>query len=226
MTQCQKLLMLCGPSCLGCGNIHVVDLFHHNVDKYIQLGRMRQCSPLIAKFVKLRIVDALLTLTLIWLKQPSFTKSVDPTNRIHNTDIQHCVCKYYHSHPGALLPLNFWSTAVHTIWVRHDIARSYSSAFCQQFTACRSVHYFLVNIARLSHLSSRSFFFSISMTCCKQFQLSQWCAQDLWVDLCSWIHGWMQHDSCHVDRFIMSTDHTLYDTYIITYLNVGSIFHH
>jgi hypothetical protein len=69
-----------------------------------------------------------------------------------------------------------------------------------------------------------SSFSSISMTYHKQFQISQPCAPDLCGKLCSWIHGWIQHDGCHSYRFVIRTDRSFYDTYDITHLNFVSIF--
>jgi len=147
-------------------------------------------------------------------------------NHILIIDIQNCVCMYYRLHPAVLLPLNFWSTAIYAIWVGDDVALSFSHTFGRQLTVCRSVHSFLVNIARLPHHSLSSSFFSISMTYHKQFQLSQPCAPGLCGDLCSSIHTWIYHDSCPSDQFVMRTDHSFYDTYNITHLNFVSTFCH
>jgi len=84
----------------------------------------------------------------------------------------------------------------------------------------------LVNIARLPHHSLSSSFSSISMTYHKQFQISQPCAPGLCGKLCSWIHGWIWHDSCGIDWFVMRTDRSSYDTYDITHLNFVSTFRH
>jgi len=134
---------------------------------------MWKCSLLIAECVWLKIVHTLLTLRLISSKQPLYTQYFYATNHILIIDLQYCVCMYYHLHPGGLLPLNFWSTTIYTIWVRNGVAQSHSRDFGRQLMACRSFHYFLVNIARLPHHSSSSFFSSISMTYHKQFQISQ-----------------------------------------------------
>jgi len=120
----------------------------------------------------------------------------------------------------------FLISAIHAIWVRNDVALSHSRAFGRQFTACRTFHLFLVNIARLPHLSLSSSFSSISMTYHKQFQISQPCARGLCGELCSWIHGWMQHDGRRSDWFVLSTDCSFYDTYDITHLNFVSMFRH
>jgi len=85
---------------------------------------------------------------------------------------------------------------------------------------------FLVHMARLPDLSSSSSFSWISMMHHKQFQIFQPCARGLCGELCSWIHGWMLHDSRHSGRFFMSTDRSFYDTYEITHVNLVSISHH
>jgi hypothetical protein len=66
----------------------------------------------------------------------------------------------------------------------------------------------------------------ISMMYHKQFQISQPCAPGLCRELCSWIHGWIQHNGCHSDWFIMCTDCSFHDTYDITHLNFVSTFRH
>jgi len=147
-------------------------------------------------------------------------------NHIHIFDIQYCVCMYYCLHPGVLLPLTFWSTAIYAIWVWNDVALLHSRAVGRQWTSCRSFHSFWVNIARLPHPSLSSSFSSISMTYHKQFQISQSCAPGLCGGLCSWIHGWMQHDGCHSDRFVWRTDRSFHDMYAITHLNYVSSFRH
>jgi len=64
------------------------------------------------------------------------------------------------------------------------------------------------------------------MTYQTQFAISQPCAHSLCGELCSWIPGWMRHDSHHSVRFVMSTDRSFYDTYGITHSNFVSIFSH
>ena len=120
----------------------------------------------------------------------------------------------------------FLMSASHVIWVRNDVDQSHSRAFGREFTACRTCHSFVVNIARLAHLSLSSSFSSISKTYHTRFQISQPCARGLCGELCSWIHGWMQHDGRRSDWFVLSTDRSFYDTYDITYLNFVSIFRH
>ena len=151
--QCQNLLILWSCSCLGCGNERVICLFRYNTDQYILIGRMWQCSPLIAECVRLKIGDTLLILTSITSKRPLYLHSLDTTIHIHSIDIQYCVCMNCRLHPGVLLHLNFWSAAIHTIWVRDDVALSHSHAFIRQFVACRSSHSCYVDRAQLLHLS-------------------------------------------------------------------------
>jgi len=173
-----------------------------------------------------KMVDAPLTLTFITSKQPLYNQSLYATNQIHSYDIHYCVCIYYRLHPGVLLPLNFWSTGIYAIWVRNDVALSHSCAFGRQLTACELFNYFLVNIARLPHNFLSSSFSSISMTYHKQFQRSQPCAPGLCRKLCSWIHGWIWHDGCRLDWFVMRPDRSSYDTYDITHLNFVITFRH
>jgi len=227
MMQGLKSLKLRWRLFLGCGNERVICLFHCIAHQYIHFGSMWQCRPLIAECERLTIIDStLLTLTLITSKPPLYTQLLNSTNHIPIIDIQYCVCMCYRLHPGVLLPLNFWSTAIHAIYVRDDVAISHSRAFGWQFTACRSFLWFLVNIARLPHLSLSSSFSLICMTHHMPFQLFHPCAQGPCGEVCRWIHGWMQHDGRRSGRFIMSTDHSLYDTYDITQLNFVNIFHH
>jgi len=135
-----KSLTLCWRWFLGWVNDCVMCLFRYNAEQYIHSYGMWQCSPLIVECVRAKIVDALLTLTLITSKQPSYTEYLDPMNSILIIDIQFCVSKYYHLHPGTLWPLNFWLTTFHIIWVRDNMALSQSCAFGRQFNACRSFH--------------------------------------------------------------------------------------
>jgi hypothetical protein len=127
-------------SILGCGNEHVICVFQYNANRYIDFGRMWQCSPLIAECERQKIIDNLSMLTFITSKQPFNTQSLYATNYIHIIDIQYCVCMYYRLYPGILLPLNFWSTAIHTIWVRDEVVRSHSHTFGRQFEACWTFH--------------------------------------------------------------------------------------
>jgi len=89
------------------------------------------------------IVDTLLTLTLITSKLPLYTQLLYATNHIRIFEIQYYVCMYYRLHPGVLLTLNFWSTAIYTIWLRNDVA----------YYILRSFHKFLVNTVRLPNHS-------------------------------------------------------------------------
>jgi len=54
-----------------------------------------------------KIVEALLTLTLITLKQPLYTQELYATYHIRIFDIRYYVCIYYRLNPGVLSPLNF-----------------------------------------------------------------------------------------------------------------------
>jgi hypothetical protein len=173
MTQCQKSLTLRWRSFVWCGSDWVICFFRNNADLYIRFGRMGQCSPLIAQWVRLKIVDTRLTHTLITSKQPLYTELFCAMNDIHIFDIRYCVRMYCRLHPGLLLPLNFWSTDIYTSWVRNDVALSHSRPVGRQLTACRSFHLCLVNIARLPHHSLSSSFSSISMMYHKQIQISQ-----------------------------------------------------
>ena len=139
MMQGPKLFTLHWCSFLGCGNKPVISLFHYNAHQYIHFASMWQCHPLIAECVRLNIIDTLLTLTLITSKQPLYTQQLYAMYHIHIIDIQYWVCMWYCLHPGVLLPLNFWSTAIHTIWGRDEVAFTHSHAFGQQFAPCRSL---------------------------------------------------------------------------------------
>ena len=97
-------------------------LFRNNTDLWIHFGPIWQCSPLIAEWVWLKIVDTVLTLTLITSKQPMYTQELYATNDKHMFDIQYYIRMYHRLHQGVLLPLNFGSTAIYTIWVRNDLA--------------------------------------------------------------------------------------------------------
>jgi hypothetical protein len=60
----------------------------------------------------------------------------------------------------------------------------------------------------------------------KQFQISQPSAPGLWGELCIQMHGWIQQDSCHSDRFILSTYCSAYDSSDIAYWNFVSILYY
>ena len=120
----------------------------------------------------------------------------------------------------------FLISAIHAIWERNDVALAHSRAFGRQVMASRTFHQFLVNKARLPHLSLSSSFSSTSMMNHKQFQISQPCARGVCREWWSWIHGGMQHDGRRSDWFVLSTDRSFYDTYDITHLNFVTIFRH
>jgi hypothetical protein len=92
MTQCEHSLTLNWPSFLECGNELVISLFCYNANQYIPLEIMWQCSPLIAKCVRQKIVHTPLTLSLITSKHPLYNQSMYATNHIQITDIPYSVC--------------------------------------------------------------------------------------------------------------------------------------
>jgi len=220
----QKLLMLRWRSFLGWGNEYVACHYSYKADHYIHIGRIWQCSPLIAKCVGRKIVDAPLTLTLKPSIQSSYSQYMYATNCTVIIPNQYSVSMYCQWHLEALWPLHFWSTTIHVIWVMDDVALSNSRALGWQLMACWSFHLFLINIAQLPQLSSSSSVFSISMTYHKQFETSQPRAPGLCGELCSWMHGWMHHDGRHSDRLVLNTDRSFYDMYVITHLNFVSKF--
>jgi len=89
-TQWQKSLMLHWRSFSGCGNKWVSDFFRYYAVQYIHFGRRWQHSLLVEKYTKLKILDALLTLTLITSKQPLYNEYWHATNHIYNTDFHYC----------------------------------------------------------------------------------------------------------------------------------------
>jgi len=164
LMQCQKSLTVSWRSFLECGNDHVICLFLNNAEQYIHIQRIWLSTPFIAKCVWLKIVDTVLTLTLIRLKQTFYSESFYTTNHIHIIDIQYCVCMYYRLYPGVSLQLNLWLTAIYPIWWKDEVAPLHHCIFAGQFTACRSFHNFLVHIARLGHISLSSSCYSCSIT--------------------------------------------------------------
>ena len=114
--------MLGWRSCLGWRNERAICLSRCNGDQYIYFVRTRQCSPSNVECVRLIIIDALLTRRFNISKKPSYTQSLFATNHTLIVDIHYHVSKYYHFHPEALWPLNFWSTSIHVIWVRDEVA--------------------------------------------------------------------------------------------------------
>jgi hypothetical protein len=138
--QRQNSLMLSWHSFWGWGNRRVMFVFHYNVEKEIQFGRMWKYTLLIAECVRQEIVHAGLMLTLIALKQPLYSQWLYPTGHILDIGIPYCICMKYHLHAGDLLNLNIWSTSIQGSWVRDDVALSHSCACGRQFTACWSFH--------------------------------------------------------------------------------------
>jgi len=135
-------------------------------------------------------------------------------------DNQYILSADYFEHPDASLPLTIWFTTTCVIWAIDDVAILCSSTCGRQFVACRSSHYFLINIAWVSHHSWCSYFSSISMTYHKQLSKSWQWGPGLSGELCSWMHGGMQHDACHAYRIVLRSDCSFYESYDITYLKV------
>jgi len=73
-------------------------------------------------------------------KLPSYTQSLYATNGILIIDIQYGISDYYCLHSEVLWPHDFWSTSMHIIEVRDDVALSHSWAFGWQLTAYWSFH--------------------------------------------------------------------------------------
>jgi len=147
-------------------------------------------------------------------------------NQIIIINNQRISSMYDHLHPEPSCPLNFRTTTIHVIWMMDDVASAHSRAYGWQFQVCWFLHWFLINIAWLPHLSWSSSFSSISMTYHKQFSKSQPCAPGLSRELCIWTNGWMQHDGCHTERFVLCTDQSFYNLYDITHLKFISPFRH
>jgi len=141
-------------------------------------------------------------------------------------DNQYILSGYYYLHPDALTPLTIWFTTTCVIWAMKDMAMLRSSTFGRQFVACWSSHYFLINIAWVSHHSWSSSFSSISMTYHKQSSQSRPCGPGLSRVWCSWMHAGMQHDGCHAYRFTLHFERSFYDLYVFTYLTVVGKFRH
>ena len=139
-------------------------------------------------------------------------------------DCQCTVSRYRYLPPKASRRRNFWSTTLHGMWVIHDVCLSRSSAFGEQFTGCRSIHWFSIFIARLPHLPLSTLSSSISMTYRKQSSNARPWAAALWAELCSWMDGSMQHDGCHSSQCAFHFDCSFDDTYDITNLNFVSKF--
>lgn len=148
------------------------------------------------------------------------------TNCILIIDIQYWVSMYYCLHSRVLLPLKFWSTTIHSIWVRVDAALSNACASGRQFALCTSFHLFFVNIVRHPHLSLSSAFSLISIMYHMQFEISQPCTRGLGGELCTWVYAWIWHGGLRSDRFVKSTDDSFHHMYNIIHFNFVSIIHH
>ena len=120
--------------------------------------------------------------------------------------------------------LNSWATDAHDRWAMDNVALSHSSTFTGQSTACRSIHSFFINIAQLPHFALCSSFSLIFMTYHKQFLKCWLCAPGPNAEWCSWMHGWIQHDSGHSYRFALRINLAFSDWYAITDLNFVSKF--
>ena len=140
------------------------------------------------------------------------------------TDNQYIVSMHNHLYPKDSWPVRFWSTTILVIGAMDEIALSHSHSFRQQFTACRSIYWFLITIPDLPYHSSSSCFFSISTTYYKPFLPSQLCAPGLSRELCSWMHGLQQHDGCQSYRFVLHTIRSVHDSDNITDWNFISQF--
>ena len=105
-----------------------------------------------------------------------------------------------------------------------NVALSHSSTFSLQFTACRSIHSFFINIAKLPHFALYSSFSSIFRTYHNQFPKYSLCAPGLNAEWRSWIYGWMQHDGGHSYRFALRIDRCSSGWYAITDSNFVSRF--
>jgi len=143
---------------------------------------------------------------------------------MHKADIdsQYIVSMKNHLHPNTLRALNFWSTTMHVIWAMNDVALSCSSTFGRQSMAYRSIHQCSIYIGRHPHRFSSSSFPSICMTYHKQFPKSRPCAPGLNRELCTWMHGWMQHDgrrSCSSSLHIDRSFYELYDIMEFNFVN-------
>jgi len=126
-----------------------------------------------------------------------------------------------------LYPKGWWrldvcSTDAHDLWAVDNVALSHSSAFSWQFTACRSIHSFFINIAQLPHFALCSPFSSIFMTYHKHLSKCSLSAPGLNAEWHSWMYGWMQHDGGHSYRFALRIDRSFYDWYAITDSNCVS----
>ena len=63
------------------------------------------------------------------------------------------------------------------------------------------------------------------MTYYKQISKSEHDAPGLRVEIYTWKHVWMQHNDCHSYWGILRIDHSFYNMYDITDLNVVSKIH-
>jgi len=125
----------------------------------------------------------------------------------------------YHLNPKSSILHSFWATTIHVICTMNDVCPWHCNAFGWHFTAWKSMTLFSIYIARRPDSSGVSSFSSISMTYCKQFSIVWTCAGGLSRELCSWLHGLMQTDSCLSSGFWMCFDRSFHKLYDITDLN-------
>jgi len=127
----QKSLTLHWCSFLWLGTNHVSNLFGYNANQSISFWSIWQCSSLITKSVRIKIVDASLTVTWNSSKHSLYSQWLYAMNRIVIIDNQYSASMYYHLHPDGFWTLNVWSTTIHSIWVMDDVVLSHSHASSQ-----------------------------------------------------------------------------------------------
>jgi len=110
------------------------------------------CTPLIDDRVRLKIVDALLTLTVMTYKQSLDVQQLYG-NRIVILDSQYIVSMYDRIHPKVSRPP---ASTIHVLCTVNDVGTVDFRPFGLQFTAYRFIHKFKLYIAQLQHLSSSS----------------------------------------------------------------------
>jgi len=139
-------------------------------------------------------------------------------------DSQYTISIYNHLHLKASRPLSIWSTTTHIIWVMNDVCPSYFGASDRQLPVYTFITLPLTYMACLPDLFESSSFSSISMTYHTQFSKSPPFEAGQSRELCSWTHGFMQHDRCHWSRFAFRIACSCHDLYGINDLNFVSKF--
>jgi len=157
----------CSFSDWGCYRVAVC--FHYEGWEYIDYAYQRANRFPIKLLTSPKIVDAPETLSIHMSYNSLYGQWFCTNNHIVIIDSQFIIFLNTELHPKALWRLNVWSTDAHDLWAMDNIALSHSSAFSWQFTACRSIHSFLINIAKLPHFALCSSFSSIFLTYHKQF---------------------------------------------------------